>query len=229
MLFAVGGLTWVLWQGTMREMTPSSNKPVIGIVGGIGAGKSVVANCFADQGYTLIDADTIGHALLDTQAVREAIVDTWGSDVLNAAGQVDRHALGRLVFAAPAAMAALNRIMHPRMAREIQDRIDQLTDGSRGAVVDAAVLFEAGWDALCDSVVYVDTPFETRLERVSANRGWDEAELHRRESHQIPLDKKRALCDYALGNHASVSCLEDEVRQLIARIEQTHGDHPTQP
>ncbi len=209
----------------MRAMVELDRKLVVGIVGGIGAGKSEVASLFAAQGYALIDADRLGHELLTTPVVIDAIVDRWGQDVLDGEGKVDRHRLGRIVFADPAEMAALNRIMHPRMAGEMQQRIETLADAYRGVVVDAAVLFEAGWNALCDCVVFVDSTFEERLARVSAGRGWDGEELRRRESHQIPLDKKQRLCDYILGNHTSASRLESEVRQLIARIEQASDNH----
>ncbi len=209
----------------MPAMEHADRKLVIGIVGGIGAGKSEVASHFAAHGYGLVDADALGHALLDTAPVKEAVVETWGPEVLGPAGQVDRQRLGRIVFADPAAMAALNRIMHPRIAGEMQKLADELIGDSRGVVVDAAVLFEAGWNALCDCVVFVDTTFEERLARVEAGRGWDGDELRRRESHQIPLDKKQPLCDYILGNHASASRLESDVRELIDRIEQTHDNH----
>jgi len=85
-------------------------------------------------------------------------------------------------------------------------------------VVDAAVLFEAGWDDLCECVVFVDAPRAVRLARVAEVRGWDETALSKRERLQIELDKKRQMCDYVIDNHVSDSRLSETIRQLLDRI-----------
>jgi dephospho-CoA kinase len=193
--------------------------PVVGLVGGVGSGKSAIAaECLA-QGCGLIDADKLGHDMLTRPDIRDAIVRTFGEQVLAPDGSIDRKALGGIVFDSPRGMDALNAIMHPPMGREMVRMVEVLRQKDvRAIVVDAAVLFEAGWDAFCDTVVFVDAPEDVRLARVREARGWDAGELARRENAQIPLDKKRQLCDHVLVNHANDSRLSNPVQQLLSRI-----------
>lgn len=206
------------------------NKPVIGIVGGIGSGKSFAAGKFVELGCALVSGDAIAHELLKEPDVIAAVRERWGDSVLGSAGQVDRAALGQVVFDDPAEMAELTSLLHPRigerMARQVADA--QTNPAVVAVVIDAAVLFEAGWEDLCDCVVFVDAPLALRLERVAAARGWDEAALARRERLQIELDKKRQICDYIIDNHASDSHLSETVQQLLHRIVSTkdHGSIP---
>lgn len=199
---------------------PSLTKPVIGIVGGIGAGKSTVAAEFAALGCVLIDADAIGHELLDEDDVRHQVRRRWGPGVFDDDGRVRRGELAARVFADPAELDELNRILHPRIRRQLAERIDaaMAAPGAAGAVVDAAVLFEAGWDDLCSHVVFVAADDPMRLQRVRRQRGWDRQMWQEREKSQISLDKKQAECDYTLDNRPSASLLREQVRQLFHRI-----------
>jgi dephospho-CoA kinase len=216
-------LAHLVYYGENRTHVSTSvnniNKPVIGLVGGVCSGKSTASAEFAALGCRVIDADAAGHALLREDAVRQAIRARWGDGVFGADGQVSRSALGKLVFADAAEMAALNAIMHPPMRREFQRQITAaLADPAVPAVVlDAAVLFEAGWNDLCTCVVFVEASLAEREAR-AAGRGWDAAALASREKMQIPLDKKRAKCDYLLQNSSGVSRLREQVRTLCPRI-----------
>ncbi len=199
---------------------PASRKPVIGLVGGIGAGKSTAAAEFAALGCARVDADAIGHDLLADADVARHIRARWGGAVFAPDGRVDRQALGSVVFADAAELAALNRILHPRIRREMNRQIttalrDQATSG---VVVDAAVMLEAGWDDLCTHLVFVSAPAACRYERVAGRRGWSHGEWKRREKSQISLDTKAARCDYTIDNHSSVSPLRQQIRRLFPRI-----------
>ncbi|NBB94719.1 MAG: dephospho-CoA kinase [Planctomycetes bacterium] len=198
----------------MREI------PVIGITGGIGSGKSTVARAFGEVGCEVIDADALGHALLDEPGIREAIRRQWGGEVVNASGAVDRGKLGRLVFADPQVRRRLEDILHPPMRSEMQRRIAAARQAgrTRAVVIDAAVLFEAGWDVLCTHTVYVEAPLADRVARVTAARGWSRAELLRREKVQFPLDRKQELCCYGLKNVDDVSHLPGQVTRLLDDI-----------
>ena len=207
-------------------MPPSSmtgerqRKPVIGIVGGIGAGKSTAAAEFAAAGCAVIDADAIGHDLLGDESVREALRRRWGERVFGREGKVDRQAVADIVFADPAELAGLNRIMHPRMRPGLQAAIAKaLAEPEvRAAVLDAAVLLEAGWDEFCTHLVFVSAPESVRSSRVRSQRGWDGEAFERREKTQISLDKKAGKCDYTIDNSSSVSHLREQVREIVLRI-----------
>jgi dephospho-CoA kinase len=196
------------------------NKPVIGIVGGIGAGKSLTSAKFAELGCVVVSGDEIGHELLRDADVAAEVVRQWGDGVLDADGQIDRSALGRIAFDAPGEMAKLTGILHPRIRSRMTERIAaaQTDAAAIAVVVDAAVLFEAGWDDLCDCVVFVDAPRAVRLARVAEVKGWDQTALTKRERLQIELDKKRQMCDYVIDNHVSDSRLSETLRQLLDRI-----------
>ena len=195
-------------------------KPVIGIVGGVGAGKSTAAGEFAALGCRLIDADRIGHELLGEPDVLAEIRRRWGDAVLGPDAQVAREALAEVVFRGPAELEALNAIMHPRIRRRIQRAIaDAQADESVEAVVlDAAVIFEAGWDDLCTHLVFVSAPAEDRRRRVAESRHWSGEKWAAREKSQISLDKKAVRCNHVIDNRSSGPRLCEQVRQIFHRI-----------
>jgi dephospho-CoA kinase len=200
--------------------SPTNTKPVIGILGGVGAGKSTVAREFVAQGCRLVDADAIGHELLRREDIRRQVLARWGQAVATADGEVDRKALAAVVFADPAELAALNAALHPSIRREMEQQIAQAQadPAAAGAVVDAAVLLEAGWDDLCTDLVFVAVSDRERAERVLAQRGWDGTEWQRREKSQISLDKKADRCNYVMDNRSSGPRLREQVRQIFHRI-----------
>jgi len=155
--------------------------PVIGLIGGVGSGKSAVAAILAARGGVVIDADRVGHELLTVPAVRDQIVARFGDKVLDrrvsavgSGSRIDRSALGEIVFADPERRRELEAIVHPRMRDRFRSEIERLTRlGDAGVIVlDAAILLEAGWDDLCDHVVFVDAPRSVRRRRVAEQRGW---------------------------------------------------------
>ncbi|MHC4985424.1 MAG: dephospho-CoA kinase [Planctomycetota bacterium] len=205
----------------------SDQLPVIGIVGGVGSGKTSVADQFVALGCTRIDADAVGHEMLLRPDVKEQVRQRWSDEVFDDAGDVSRAALGRIVFADPDALADLCAIVHPLIRQEMARLIDQARAAgqSPAVVLDAAVLFEAGWQDLCTHTVFVDAPRDERLARVARQRGWDETQLAARENAQIAVDTKAGMCDYVLSNHASDAHLGRAVRKLLPRIVGA-GKHP---
>jgi dephospho-CoA kinase len=195
-------------------------KPVIGLVGGIGAGKSTAAAELVSLGCALVDADAIPHELLADHEVAARIRARWGGGVFGRRGGVDRKALAAVVFADPAELKALNRILHPPIRRRMRQQIAAaLRDSATtGVVVDAAVMLEAGWDDLCTHLVFVSAPQDQRFRRAARQRGWSRRDWQDREKSQISLDKKTAKCDYTIDNHSSVPRLREQVRRLFHRI-----------
>ncbi len=203
----------------MRK-TPSvasvSAKPVIGIIGGVGAGKSTIASELAKLGCAVVNADVVGHEVIDRDDVKAELRELWGAGVFDAAGEVDRPAVAARVFAHEAELAKLNAVMHPRMRVELARRIERLAalPAVEAVVLDAAVLLEAGWDDLCTAVVFVDAGDDLRARRVSA-RGWDEQAWRRREKSQKTLDIKRSNADHVIDNSSSLASLRERVRSLL--------------
>ena len=195
-------------------------KPVIGIVGGIGAGKSTVAAELVALGCARVDADAIGHDLLARPDVKDELRRRWGQGVFDARGNADRREIARRVFADAADLAALNAILHGRIRQEMARQIEKLQSAADVAaiVVDAALLLETDWHELCTVLVFVDSADSLRGDRVRAERGWTEAAWRSREKSQKSLDMKRSRADYVIDNSSSVSCLREQVRSVYHRI-----------
>ena len=204
-----------------------AGKPIIGIVGGIGSGKSHVAGLFAELGCLVIDSDAQVREAYRDPAVLATIREWWGGDVFRPDGTLDRSAVAGKVFGDPAEKRRLEALIHPLVhaARE------QAMRGAAGDpqvvayVWDTPLLLEVGLRDQCDAIVFVDAPFEARLARVRATRGWDEAELVRREKSQMPLDTKRRLSEYPLNNAAHAGAdvsgstdLREQVRRVLSQI-----------
>jgi dephospho-CoA kinase len=191
---------------------------LVGLVGGIASGKSTVADCFRELGAAVLDADQAGHEVLREPAVIGAIKQRWGDEVLDADGQVRRGAVAKIVFGAgnEREREFLEQLTHPRIQMRIQQRIQQLQSGSAVppvAVLDAALLFEAGWSRICDKIVLVDAPEEKR-QAWAATRGWTAAQLAERERAQLPIELKRSRADYVIENRGSL----DELKSNVERV-----------
>jgi len=200
-----------------------SKKPVIGLLGGVGAGKTTVAGEFKKLGCAVIDVDAIGHRLLEDPVVRAKILSRWGQSVFTSAGAVDRRVLGALVFDNPDQLKQLNEIMWPAIRSRLERRIEELlSDPSlAGVVVDAAVLLEAGWEKLCTHLVFVRAEEDDRAQRVQKDRGWDHRTWRLREKSQISLDIKAKHCLYSIESSSNASRLCDQVCYIYRQITST--------
>lgn len=205
--------------------------PVLGLVGGIGAGKTLVAADLAARGARVLDADAVGHALLEQRPARDEVLAQFGPDVLGPDDTIDRHALGAIVFARPAARRELEAILHPRMRRTFERAIDRAArkEDAPAVVLDAAILFEAGWHDLCDRVAFVAASSEVRLARLAGQRGWDAATLAAREQAQLTLETKRQRADFVVRNDAGPEELRSEVDVFWTRLVPPRRDRPTSP
>ena len=204
-----------------------AGKPIIGIVGGIGSGKSFVARLFGELGCRVIDSDAQVRDAYRNPAVVETLRQWWGDEVVNADGSVNRSAVAARVFTNPAEKLRLEQLVHP-MVHEARAR--QMEAASKDPQVvafiwDTPLLLEAGLAGQCDAIAFVDTPFEQRLARVKSRSDWDEVELLRREKSQLALDSKRALSDYVITNTAeakdgdsAMAGLREQVRRVLSQI-----------
>jgi dephospho-CoA kinase len=193
-------------------------RPVIGIAGGIGSGKSTVARILARLGCEVCVSDDTARTVLEAPEVRAAIVARAGSRVAAPDGSIDRAALGRAIFADPALRADVERIMHPRIEARRRAQFAAAPLSTRAFIIDAPLLFEVGLERECDAVIFVDTPRPLRLARVRATRGWDDAELARREVSQLSLDEKRGRSSDILLNSGDPAALEASVAATLDAI-----------
>ena len=189
---------------------------VVGLLGGVGSGKSTVARLFAECGARVLDADRIAHDCLELPEVREELTRRFGPAAIGADGRVDRARLADVVFSDAARRRELEALIHPRVRDRIETSLDEHRARGDGGVVllDVPLLLESPLDRLCDVRVFVDTPRAVREERVKTTRGWDTAELDRRERSQLPIETKAAAADYTIGNADSLESVRARVRAL---------------
>jgi len=205
--------------------------PVVGLVGGIGSGKSAVAHwLLAERQVVVIDADKIGHEVLKYPQVKKQLKNHFGDSVFDSTGtEINRTALGRLVFGSDvqhkAARTDLESIVHPQIRETIESQIREGKSSSKleAVILDAAIMFEAGWNNLCDIIVFVDTPFSERLKRVSETRGWDQQRLEATEASQISLESKRNASDEIIDNSGSLQQAGNQLEQILNKLRQTRG------
>lgn len=193
--------------------------PVIGIVGGIGAGKSTVAQVFADLGCVVSDSDASVREIMQDPAVTGQLVAWWGREIFGTDSQVDRSKIARIVFNQPFERRKLEGLIHPLVHECRRALIAQaIEDGAAGVIIDAPLLFEAGVDSECDAVIYIETPHDIRQARVQKTRGWDAGELDRREKTQLGLEHKRKRSDYTIANLGSPDELKGRAARVLASI-----------
>ncbi len=196
---------------------------VIGILGGVASGKSLVTEFLAGKGAAFIDADTIGHGVLADPSTQVEIQNEFGDQVFASSGEVDRAALAAIVFSQTeegrAALAELESITHPKIGAEVARQIEQLrSEGNVQVVVlDAPIMVRAGWHALCDRILFVDAPPEQRLER-ALTRNWTAQQWEDREASQTPLEIKRKLADEVVDNSSSKQHVYDQLEHFWNKI-----------
>ncbi|HMN97281.1 MAG TPA: dephospho-CoA kinase [Phycisphaerales bacterium] len=198
--------------------------PTIGLVGGIGAGKSSVARILAGSGCVVCDSDALAREALDDPSVAGAIRERWGESVFrpgtdaSGAGALDRRAVAALVFERAEERRWLESVIHPWIERRRRDLFRDAPADTRARVIDAPLLLEAGLDDRCDAILFVDAPRVLRLARLAAARGWTDAELARREAAQWPLDRKRQRATHVIENVADESHLRTQVLAALDAI-----------
>lgn len=186
----------------------------IGLTGGIGAGKTVVARRFAELGALVVDADALARDVVAAGTPGlAAVVAEFGPGVLRPDGELDRPALGRLVFGDEAARARLNTIVHPLVRRRAIELIAAAPPGSV-VVQDVPLLVETGQAGRFDLVVVVEAPAEVRTERLARDRGMSADEVRSRMAAQASDAERRAVADVLLVNDGS----PDELRAQVDRV-----------
>ena len=198
---------------------------VIGLTGGIGSGKSTVARLLENLGAAVIDADKIGHELLKPGSVTSRqVVNAFGEEIVAADGAIDRARLGRLVFGDTAKRELLNSIMHPPMHRAVRDRLEQYRRQGAGMVVlEAPLLFEAGWQSLADWIWVTTAPEAVIRQRTGERSGLDDESIRVRINSQLPPEERVKNADAVINTDCPLDELEEKVSALWAQLRDTEG------
>ncbi len=187
---------------------------VIGLTGGIATGKTLVSETLRDLGATIINADLVGHeAYLPHTETWQAVVDAFGTDILDDEGQIVRPKLGAIVFSDPSKLEQLNSIVHPRIYAMISDRIEGLkSEGVTAVVVEAALLIEAGWTPLVDDIWVLTSPIEQVYSRLTG-RGMSSDQARARVESQMPQDERVTHADVVIANDVGEAELKSAVKE----------------
>ncbi len=189
---------------------------IIGILGGVASGKSLVAEELRRLGAEVLDADRLGHEVLREPEVIRACHDRWGDRVLSDDGQLNRSQIARIVFEQTVAgngeLAFLEQLTHPRIGARIEQQLDAIrqNEAPKAVVLDAPVMLKSGWNKYCDHILFIEASRELRLERAK-QRGWSDLDFAARESSQQSLDAKRAASSHKIDNSGTADATRQQV------------------
>jgi len=199
---------------------------IIGLTGGVGTGKSTVADIFKQLGAVIMDADGIAHELMrkGTPVWRSAR-RAFGAGIATSTGQIDRKRLGALVFNDPRKLARLCQIVHPAVRRRFRELTCAIGRRKPGATVvwDIPLLIEAGPIYKVDALVVVSAPFRVAARRLRDRSGWSSTEVKKRQSFQVPLKKKERLADFVVYNNGSLTATRRQVVHIWNQIHKEGG------
>jgi dephospho-CoA kinase len=192
----------------------------VGLTGGIASGKSTVAAMLRELDCPVLDADTLGHELLEQgQDAFNEVVREYGKEILDTYGNVDRSKLGQIIFADAQKRARLNQILHPRILDVVRKWFAALarSGGPELAVVEAALIIEAGYNKELDQVIVCWCPAEQQLQR-QVDRGLTAEQAQLRIAAQMPMDEKRRLGDETIDCSGSLEATERQVMEVVKRL-----------
>ncbi len=202
----------------------STHKPIIGIIGGIGSGKSLVAQQLHSLGAAVFDADTIAKAMLDKPEVQKKLIQWWGNEIIGENGIINKSAVADITFTDQRQRQRLESLIHPLVSKQknIFTAHAQTDPEIVAIVLDVPLLLESNWHNSCDCLIFVETDKNVRYDRVAKQRNWNNAELDRREKNQLPLDKKKKLAHNIIVNNSDTAECFTQVRKLLTRLLQIY-------
>ncbi len=195
---------------------------VVGLTGGMGAGKSEVLRILSGMGASVLQADQVGHALLRDRRFSKILAARFGKSILDAQGLVDRQKLGAIVFKSAGKRKTLNQLLHPAIRQKIKRwAVDRQRLGSRPpflAVVEIPLLFEGKGYPYLEGVLSVSAPSNVRHRRL-LGRGWNKSEILRREKGQWAQARKDKRAHWVIQNNGSLPELRKKVKSWLRQIE----------
>ncbi len=201
-------------------MGQSEKKPLIGIVGGIGSGKSTVAQLLSQLGCRVIDCDQIAHELLEKSAIKQKIIHDFGKKILTPSGRISRKKVSRSAFNNRDQLQMLQNILHPAVMKKVDRLVQyyQRLKQPKAIAVDMPLLVETGWYRRCDHIIFIDCDASTRAKRAQKTLHLSKNELQKRENFQISLDKKKTIADNTIENNSDLSALAGQVEDLFSQL-----------
>lgn len=189
---------------------------VIGLTGGMGSGKSTVSQLLAEFGAVIIDADKVGHeAYQPNTKTWQELVATFGQQIVAPDGAIDRKKLGAIVFGSPEQLERLNHIVHPRMFEMMKESIEQYRrQGVKVVVLDAAILFEANWTPLVDTIWVVVASESAVITRAKARTGLPEEQIRSRLHSQMSNEERTKRANVVIHNDGTFEELRTKIREL---------------
>lgn len=204
---------------------PKAFIPLVGLVGGIGSGKSTIARGLAQRiPVAILDADRSGHEALRQTEVKVALRQVFGDSIFNESQEIKRSELAALVFGADDRARqnrlALEQVTHPVIRNDIRRQLQQVRDTGhvQAVLLDAPLLLESGWKNMCDAVVFIDTPLARRQQWTAAGRGWTPEELACREASQWPVARKRSESDFVVDNSGDAEASVDQLERIVKAL-----------
>ena len=194
---------------------------VIGITGGVGAGKSEILKYFKEKyGAVVVEADKVGHLLMEPGgACYYSIVEKFGSSILNGDQTINRGKLGKIVFADAALLDALNKIIHPRVKSHIVSEIakERAYHRTEIFVVEAALLIEDHYDVICDELWYIDADADVRAKRLKETRGYDDEKIASIMANQKSPEEFRSACQVVINNSGNLASTYEQIDKQLGR------------
>jgi len=189
---------------------------VIGLTGGIGSGKSTVAQFLAELGAVILNTDEVGHKAFksDSESWRK-VVAAFGKQIVTPDGNIDRKKLGEIVFGNAESLSRLNQIMHPRMYALVKAQLEEYRQrGVKVVVLEAPLLLEADWTSLVDEVWVTTAPEATVLKRLEERSGMSQAESLTRIRSQLPSTERVRHADVVINTDCDLDELRSQVKEL---------------
>ena len=188
---------------------------ILGLTGGIGSGKSTVSGFLTELGAVILDADKVGHDVLEDTGIRQEIVSAFGQQVLAPNGNIDRKKLGEIVFGDAESLVKLNQIMHSRMYQIVKVQLEEYRQqGVNAVVLEAPLLIEAEWTSLVDEVWVTVASEDTFLKRLQERAGLSESEASARIRSQLSSTERVKFADVVIDTDCSLDELKVKVKKL---------------
>lgn len=202
----------------MNSSTPATATRLIGLTGGIGCGKSTVGKILEELGLRRLDTDQVARNVVEPGSEGlAAVVEAFGSSVLNSDGSLDRGAVGTIIFADGLKRKLLEGLLHPLIWNEIETFVSDCRREGHHAVIEVPLLFENRRQDKFDSVWVVATSSELQKARLHKRNGWSEQEIESRIASQMPLDEKVERADTVIWNIGSPAALKQTVQEAWQR------------